>query len=250
MNTITIPQFRKKEAMSNIGAIPTAESHPVIPRRGAFILAPSGLVRFDKWVGNSTLLDMTGTTYEAEEVQVCTAAVYGFAYDEACGLTSAGAPFAGKIGKIIGWRALSAQFVLTGNRSASELSANSVAALVPALNPDTEKPKETIARLRREKEALEKSVHQRMVAEGVSRGWCREFDPILDAVGLPPREKKNLVTGTISFTAEISEATHGKVENILDQIKVRPLDFIPRDRLVVTAAEALDEDANGPMLSI
>lgn len=232
----------------SIGEIEQGEVFPTPPRTGALIRLTDGtMTRFGDWTGKSAATTADGKAIKASDFEVLIPAQYGKAYARAVGLDASG--HAGKIVIVTNWRSINVLVTLEGATRMLEWAANTIAVLAPPLNPATEKPAETVVRLTREKARLEATIHDRMVAEGVARGWCSEFDPILDATGLPPRHKKNVVTGVLTFTTQINERDYGSAEALLDTIRQNPMAYIPSRDVRAVEVKVLDDAAMGPMLS-
>lgn len=223
--------------------IPIAPTYPVVPKVGALIRvnATGELLSFRHW-NNGSLVLSDGNTYAINEVEALTPAHYGTAHERCIGVPGSG--YEGIVVELRNWRNLSPVIVREKNQRAETWGANTLAALAPVLDPETEKPEEKAARLERELNALRQGLHDRMVAEGVARSWCSEFDMILDATGLPPREKKNIIEGTMRFRTVYS----GDPKDILDEIKRRPWDYIPT-RDVTVEDVVVPETEVGPRLS-
>lgn len=230
------------------GITEQAEIVPIAPRKGAFIrVTETGeLLHFKEWIDADTLTTKEDKTFKASEVEALTAAIYGKGYERACGMPAS--PNPGQIVKVASWRSVQPQVQPPGRASLTAWAANHVAALAPVLNPATESAEEKALRLERTLARVESAFHDRMVAEATARGWCPEFDVLLDATGLPPRAKTGVVVGT--FTATINESEYGSVRDILDQVKASPFSYIPARSMVVTSIEAPDDENVGPLLSI
>lgn len=238
---ITWPE-EGRSAMAN-EEIPVAEVHPVVPKVGALIRVIEGgtLLTFRDWENGGLLLS-DGTVYSPTEVEVLTPAHYGVAHKRCVGVPGSG--YEGIVCELRNWRNLSPVIVREKNQRAETWQANMVAALAPPLDPATEKTDEKAARLERELNALRAGLQARMVAEGVARSWCAEFDQILDATGLAPRQKKNIIEGTMRFRTVYT----GEPKDILDEIKRRPWDYIPT-RDVTVEEVVVPETEIGPRLS-
>lgn len=229
-----------------------AEVYPVSPKQGAYVrqIPPDGthhspLLRFDGWLGD-TKFSVQGSTeeYDADTFEALTPAYYGFGYDKAVCIPPGSWP--GYDCRIDGWSSIEPLVAMPGQMT-QHWNSNAVAALAPMLNPATETPEEAVARLMREKERIEMGLRNRMVAEGVYRNWCSEFDPILDSNGLPPRKHKGFITGTATFRVELSGYDLSDPD-VLAQIKNSPTSFISHSAFRVESLEA-EPNANAPMLS-
>lgn len=246
-----VTRISERGSTMSIGEIQQGEIHPVPPRKGAYIRIneTGALIRFGEWVDKSTAVDLEGTEHKVDTFEVLTPARFGFAFERAVAMPAA-SRYSGQIISIDGWRSINVIVRVEGRATPDEWPANWVAVLSPPLNPATEKPADAVARLTREKALLEQSIHQRMVAEGTYRGWCSEFDPILDATGLPPRHKKNVITGTLTFTTQLSERDYGQVnEALLEEIKKAPMSYVKSADIRLLEVKADDQSSVGPMLS-
>lgn len=231
----------------SIGEPTKGEVFPTIPVHGAYIriIGDGTLDRFGEWVNKTSAKNQTGTkTLSIEEFEVLTPAVYGMAYDRAVSIPPASR--AGELVEITSWRGINC-IVRKESRTVDEWRANHVAVPAPPLHPETESMKDKVARLEREKAKIMRSIHERMVAEGVARSWCSEFDPILDSSGLMPRHKDNVITGTMEFTFALSR-DYGEASKMLDQIKGNWSSYIPTRELRVVDVRVV-EDEVGPILS-
>lgn len=231
----------------SIGEPTKGEVFPTIPVHGAYIriIGDGTLDRFGEWVDKTSAKNQTGTkTLSIEEFEVLTPAVYGMAYDRAVSIPPASR--AGELVEITSWRGINC-IVRKESRTVDEWRANHVAVPAPPLHPETESMKDKVARLEREKAKIMRSIHERMVAEGVARSWCSEFDPILDSSGLMPRHKDNVITGTMEFTFALSR-DYGEASKMLDQIKGNWSSYIPTRELRVVDVRVV-EDEVGPILS-
>lgn len=243
-NTNQIILTRQEEGKSAMTSeIPVAQTYPVVPKVGALIrVTKTGtLLSFDRWEGGALVLS-DGISYAPDEVEALTPAHYGTAHKRCVGVPGSG--YEGIVVELRNWRSLSPVIIREKNQRAESWGSNTLAALAPVLDPATEKPEERAARLERELNTLRKGLHDRMVAEGVARSWCAEFDMILDATGLPPRERKNVIEGTMRFRTVYS----GDPKDILDEIKRRPWDYIPT-RDVTVEEVTVPETEVGPRLS-
>jgi hypothetical protein len=235
--------MRGIKAMTASDNPPVAPVYPVVPKVGALIrvIATGGLLTFRQWEHGALRLS-DDNLYAVDEVEALTPAHYGVAHKRCVGVPGSG--FEGVLCELRNWRNLSPVVVREKNARAETWGSNVVAALAPVLDPQTEKESEKTVRLERELETLRNGLHARMVAEGVARSWCAEFDQILDATGLPPRQKKNIIEGTMHFRTVYT----GEPKDIIDEIKRRPWDFIPT-RDVVVAEVVVPETEVGPRLS-
>ena len=185
---------------------PWAVIHPVEPVHGAFVFVKGDNAehRFDRWDEGYIRLIGSDTIYDPEQVEVATPIVLGVKHPHVVGLPGSG--IAGLRGKIIRQRNNQVVAVMDG-RGRVTVGADHLAVLAPPLDPATEKPEDTVVRLRRESERTRVMMHARMVAEGTTRNWCATFDPILVSTGLDPRKPQRIFEGTMTFRWETDSAT-------------------------------------------
>jgi hypothetical protein len=230
--------------------IKQAEPHHVSPRQGAYMRkvsdSTSPLQYFNGWVDKTTFrLVNVDEPVEANEYEALVPAHHGLAYARATGLPDSG--HRGDLVAVTGWRGLNPLVRVHGQTSSQAWSANTVAGLMPILNPQFESIKHKADRLEREKALLEFGLHHRMVAEGVARSWCNEFDPILDSTGLMPRKGKQVVMGQMTFRTALSGYNLSDPA-VLEAIKAKPWDYIPVRDIKIVEMEA-EAEPQGPMLS-
>lgn len=150
---------------------------------------------FVRWVDEKTIQTDLHDSVPAENYEALTAAYYHHTYERACGVQEHG----GTPLSIMSFRGLNIVIRKEGTLTFTVWSPNSVAALAPLLNPATETIHRKVARIEHERDEIEKGIYSRMIAEGIAREWCTEFDGILDSTGLPPRKPKGKIVGTLRF---------------------------------------------------
>lgn len=243
----------REEDSSMAASVQQAEIHPVSPKAGAFVRKTpedgeftSPLLRFRSWVGEEEFITQdSDEPKKATDWEALTPAVYGLGYNRAVGLVPSSYP--GRSVSVTGWRSVECVVRYDGSLQSNVWMANAVAALAPMLNPAFESPEEAVVRLTREKDAIEFSLRARMVAEGVARNWCGEFDPILDSTGLAPRQMKGWVTGTLKFRAELVGYDLNS-EEVLKNIKSAPGSYIAMTNCTIETLE-VEPGMNSPLLS-
>lgn len=203
---------------------------PVVPRHGAYLLvAGTGpLRRFDHFTEDGKVR-LLGDIHPVliEEAEALVPAHYGVIYERA--IIMPNHDMSTPIVAITQWRSLNPIIRVQGSQSVSAYPANSIAGLAPVLDPATESLEDKVERLERERALLEAGLQQRMVAEGVARGWCSEFDGILDSTGLAPRTDKRTIVGTMRF---VIDSPTGGVS--LEDIKRLPQNHIGWDKITVS----------------
>jgi hypothetical protein len=151
-------------------------------------------------------------------VEVLTSVIHGVPHDHVLVMPSSGWRESARKDEVsvVRYNGFNATIRLK-DKTTKTIGMNHLALLVPPLNPATEKASAKAARLERELERVKDTLHRRMVAEGVARSWCGEFDPILDSNGLKPRKPKVMIRGVIEFAFEqdaaIAPGTVTKMRN-------------------------------------
>lgn len=248
--SVDVEQDIEREDEQMAATVKQYEMHPVSPVLGALMRKneenTTRLFKFDKWTDDETFLVLdVEDEQKADEWECLTPAFHGYAYERASGVGNSGYP--GLLVAVVGWQGVHAVIRQVGRSATNTWMANEVAALAPLVNPDTETAEQTIARLTRAKARLEEGLRARMVAEGVARNWCGEFDPILDSSGLGPRKAKGWVHGSLEYRVEVSGDLTDPA--LIEKIKANPGKYIAWDRVKVTEIEA-EPAVNSPMLSI
>lgn len=188
-------------------------------------ISDGSVASFKQWVDGGMFETTDGTVCNPAEWEVMTALHPGLRYTRVCAMAS---PVT--VHKVVGWSGRSPLF---GNYNAG--AANGNVALVPMLNPVAEKPEQTITRMEYERTVMEFGFRARMILEGVARDWCAEFDPILDSIGLDPRNPKRHVVVTWKARVEMPNTLHeGNAE---ERLKARWSDYIHTRNLQVDSVE-------------
>jgi hypothetical protein len=228
-----------------------AEIRPVPPKMGALVRVITDErqvpVVFSRWVGDDTFtIEGSDEVLKAAEYEALTPAFMPWSYERAVMFRESGQD--GAMCRITGWYSIHATAQMYGQRHTDNYPANFVAALAPMLNPATERPEDALARLLWEKERLEAGLRARMVAEGVARNWCSEFDPILDSSGLAPRQHKGWVIGTMKFRRQLTGHDLANPQ-VLEQIKKAPGSYLSMADVQIESIEA-EPHSDAPLLSI
>lgn len=219
--------------------------HPVVPKIGALIrVKDNGNMGFFKDWKNGKVVLIDGNEYAREDVEALVPAHYGRSYERAVGMPETGN--AGRVCAIRTWRNLNPVVQADGRGRTESWHPNTVAALAPVLDPATETTTQKMARLEREMKTLSDGLHDRMVAEGEARQWCAEFDSILDSTGLPPRVKRNIVEGTMTFRAAVNASDPNE---ILDEIRRSWTSYINTRDITISEIHVPDQSQVGPRLS-
>lgn len=225
------------------------EPDPVVPVHGAFVAVRSRNIadnkvkwdRFDRFTGSGKIRVVGSTEkFEPSDVLVATAAMYGAKHSNAVVLPIGGssASYHGLTGRVMRWEGRNVRLRVDTSDTETTFTANSIAVLVPPLNPATEKAEDKAARMERELRRLQEVMHRRMVAEGVARQWCSEFDPILDSTGLAPRQPKMILRGTMSFEVSLDAISDETVESLRTG-EMAWSSHIPNAAITVTQIEGI-----------
>lgn len=233
---ISSPDFERKRILGTVV--------PVVPRKGALVRekATGRLMNFAGFVDGKVTVNGQYGPFDLDEVEALVPSHPGISYPRATGMPSSAHP--GVVVAITSWRGKEPMVQMESGRT-MEWSSQHIAALAPVLDPSTETLEAKVERLEAERARLEHGMHARMVAEGVARSWCSEFDQILDITGLPPRQQRNVVTGTMTFTHMIS----GDVDDaVLDGIKRNWARVIPASAVRVVTVEKMP-DERSPLIT-
>ena len=226
------------------------EPYPVIPVRGAYVWVEDEsepkFERFDEWTDDGQIKVIgRSEPFDVEKVLAATSVIYDVPHHN-----GAIVPGHGKVSQkveVIRYSSINATVRLAGGTTTT-VPVNALAVLVPPLNPATESAKHKALRLERELDRVKESLYRRMVAEGVARSWCSEFDPILDSNGLKPRKLKSKVRGTIEFEFEADKPIPEQTLTKLLKGSASVSSHIPMTGMVVTRIEQ-DEPMGSPLLS-
>jgi hypothetical protein len=217
------------------------EVRAIVPTVGAFVLVNGDKFgHFDGFDAKGKVL-VDGNPYDHHRVEAIIAVVYGTKHENVIVLpTVNNSRLSGKRGKIARYSNIHA--VVSGDEIASTtIALNHLGISVPIINPATESPEDRADRLQWQMDRIRDAMHRRMVAEGTHRSWCTEFDPILDSMGLAPRQGKRRVI----MTMEVEATGRITAEDLLDR---GVWDHFSYSNVRCTAAR-IEEPAVNPMLS-